>query len=138
VEGIISWHVLDVVLQRGLRQDNFVLVDLVNGVLEGQLRTAILLVMSEYSACKSKQDRDRVNPLKVQSCSESGATRAHCAGFELMMLSANDQSSPINANKPQASNKTDPHVRALIRGRALVLNNGNSAISRSILMRSSA
>lgn len=52
VEGIIFRHVLDVVLQRGLRQYNFVLVDLVNGVLEGQLRAAILLVMSEYSTWK--------------------------------------------------------------------------------------
>lgn len=52
VEGIIFRHVLDVVLQRGIRQYNFVLVDLVNGVLEGQLRAAILLVMSEYSTWK--------------------------------------------------------------------------------------
>lgn len=52
VKGIIFWHVLDVILQRGLWKDNFVLVDLVNGVLEGQLRAAILLVMSEYSTWK--------------------------------------------------------------------------------------
>lgn len=49
VKGIIFRHVLDIVLQRGLGQNNFLLVDLVNGVLEGQLRAAILLVMSEYS-----------------------------------------------------------------------------------------
>jgi len=106
VEGIISWHVLDVVLQRSLRQDNFVLVDLVNGVLEGQLRTAILLVMSEYSACKSKQNHVRVNPRKWSNA------RAHRAGFALMILSANDQSSLIDANKLRAPNKADQRVRA--------------------------
>lgn len=49
MEGIIFWYVLDVIFQRGLWQDKFVLIDFVNGVFKGQLRAAILLVMSEYS-----------------------------------------------------------------------------------------
>lgn len=49
VKRVIFWHVLYVVFQRRFRQYEPLLVDLVHGILEGQLRTAILLVMSEYS-----------------------------------------------------------------------------------------
>lgn len=59
VEGVIFRHVLYIVLQRGFWQDKPVLVDLVHGILEGQLRTAILLVMSEYSTWN-----ERVNGLE--------------------------------------------------------------------------
>lgn len=53
MEGVIFWHVLYIVFQRRFRQDKSLLVDLVHGILEGQLRTAILLVMSEYSTWKA-------------------------------------------------------------------------------------
>lgn len=49
VKRVIFRHVLYIVLERGFRQDGPVLVDFVHGILEGQLCTAILLVMSEYS-----------------------------------------------------------------------------------------
>lgn len=49
MEGVIFWHVLYIVLQRCFWQDEPVFVDFVHGILECQLCTAILLVMSEYS-----------------------------------------------------------------------------------------
>lgn len=49
MKRVIFWHVLYVVFQRRFRQYEPLLVDLVHGILEGQFRTAILLVMSEYS-----------------------------------------------------------------------------------------
>lgn len=50
VEWIIFGHVLNVEDEIRLWQYNFLLVYLVYGVLEGQLRAAVLLVMSEYRA----------------------------------------------------------------------------------------
>lgn len=56
VEGVIFRHILYIVLQRRFWQDEPLLVDFVDGILEGQLRTAILLVMSEYSTWKQSGD----------------------------------------------------------------------------------
>lgn len=50
-EAVVPRHVLDVVDERRVRQQLPVLVDLVDGVLEGQLDARILLVLGKYSPC---------------------------------------------------------------------------------------
>lgn len=55
VEAIVSGHVLDVVDERGLRQQRFVLVDPVDGIFECQFDAAVLLVLGKYRSCDKIQ-----------------------------------------------------------------------------------
>ena len=47
MKAVLPRRVLDVVRQRGVRQDGSVLVDTVNGVFEGQFGRAILVVIGK-------------------------------------------------------------------------------------------
>lgn len=90
VEGVIFWHVLYIVLQRRLRQDKPFLVDLVHGILEGQLCTAILLVMSEYSTWKS---------IDVQCVRHDRSEQSGSLNIDFATVGGiRDQDSPFHAN----------------------------------------
>lgn len=52
METVILRNVLDVVDQCGFWQQMFVFIDAINGVLEGQLCAAVLLVLSKYRSWK--------------------------------------------------------------------------------------
>lgn len=52
METVILRSVLDVVDQCGFWQQMFVFIDAINGVLEGQLCAAVLLVLSKYCSWK--------------------------------------------------------------------------------------
>lgn len=56
-EGVVLGNVLNVVDQRRVRQQRFVLVDLVDGIFERQLRGTVLLVLREDRTCNTVENR---------------------------------------------------------------------------------
>ena len=52
VERVFPRHVLNVIDELRLGQNNLVSVDFMHGVFEGNLNQAVLLVIAKYGTCK--------------------------------------------------------------------------------------